>query len=38
MYQRLKINPKTPKRVRQLIGHLDTLLKEVHAMFRLPLK
>jgi len=38
MYQPLKINPATPARARRLVQHLDTLLKDVHAMFRLPLQ
>ncbi|MBI3610200.1 MAG: hypothetical protein HY204_05810 [Nitrospirae bacterium] len=38
MYQPLKINSATPKHTRRLIQHLDMLLKDVHAMFRLPLK
>jgi len=38
MYQPLKINTATPEHTRRLIQHLDMLLKDVHAMFRLPLK
>src|SRR5260370_39171640 len=38
MYQPLKISPTTPPVARRLIQHLDMLLNDVHAMFRLPLK
>jgi hypothetical protein len=38
MYQPLKINPATPALARRLIHHLDVMLKDAHAMFRLPLK
>lgn len=37
MYQPLKIC-RTPARVKRLIQHLDMLLGDVHAMFRLPLQ
>jgi len=38
MYQALKFNPNIPPQVKRVIQHLDMLLKDVHAMMRLPLR